>query len=55
MSKKPYDRRNDDYEDGGGKKKKLSQVREEKDRKKQRNYGNAIRSKDIDRLMDYDD
>lgn len=56
MSKKPFERRrdSDDYEDGG-RKKKLSQVREDKDRKKNRNYDNAIRSKNIDRLLDFDD
>ncbi len=56
MSKKPF-RRNRDHDgyDDENPHKKLSKVKEEKQRKKERNFDNALRSKNIDRLMDYDD
>lgn len=56
MTKKTFKRsRNDnDFEDEYPQK-KLSKVKEEKQRKRERNYDNDLRSKNIDKLMEYDD
>jgi hypothetical protein len=56
VTKKTFKRsRNDnDFEDEYPQK-KLSKVKEEKQRKRERNYDNDLRSKNIDKLMEYDD
>lgn len=55
MSKKKNNRNINDRYDDEFPQKKLSKIKEEKQRKKERNFDNALRSRNVDKLMDYDD
>jgi hypothetical protein len=43
------------YDDDGVRKKKRSDVKKEQDQKRQRNFENALKSRNIARLEDYED
>jgi hypothetical protein len=44
-----------EYDNDGERKQKLSRIREDKDRKGRRNLDNAIRSRNLNDLQDFED
>jgi hypothetical protein len=54
MKRKNFKKYNDDYEDGL-RQVSFNKVKQEKERKQVRNFRNALKSKNLDVLMNYDD
>lgn len=54
MKRKSFKKYNDDYEDGL-RNVSFSKIKQEKERKQVRNFKNALKSKNLDVLVNYDD